>query len=38
MVAFVFGLGLGVAIGWVAFEKPEWARNALDWAINKLRS
>lgn len=33
MVAFVIGLGLGVAIGWVAFEKPEFARKALDWVV-----
>lgn len=33
---FLFGMGVGVLIGWVIFEKPGWMKKGAGWVKDKF--
>lgn len=36
-MGFAIGLVLGIGIGWVIAEQPEWARNLADSVKNSIK-
>ncbi len=35
-MSFIIGLAIGIAIGWVVFERPQLATDAINWIKSKL--
>ena len=33
---FMFGLAVGVGLGWIVFKRPEWAENIVERARDAL--
>lgn len=36
MMGFVFGVIVGVVVGWIMFERPQWATDAVVWLKGKF--
>lgn len=36
MIEVAIGVAVGIGIGWVLFERPEWVRNAIDTVKEKI--
>lgn len=37
MLRDIFFLAIGFGAGWITFNRPQWATNAIEWLKSKFR-